>query len=393
MDAQATGDGCARPPGNGGFLRFFADLPDPRAANVVHRFSDLLLIAVCAVICGAQGWVDVETFGNAKRSWLATFLDLPHGIPSHDTFGRVFARLDPDAFERCFAAWTSSLRGQGVRLVAIDGKSIRRSFDHAWDPSGMAHLVSAFAGENRLVFGQVATEGKGRELEAMRRLLDLLALDEATVVTVDALGCQRDVAEQIVAKDADYVLAVKANQPALHSAVSRLLDEALLERFVGLRHGRCETTDGSDHGRIETRRVWVSDELAAHLPMDVRDQWPSAASIAVVESTREVLGSGKPPETARRYYVSSLEGNDAQRMAESVRGHWGIENGLHWQLDVSFGEDLRRVRKNHAAENFSRLCRIALNLLRSDKTAKLGIKGKRLKAGWDEPYLLRLLTG
>jgi hypothetical protein len=177
MDAQATGCRCApTQPVHGGFLRFFADLPDPRAANAVHRLSDILLIAVCAVICGAEGWVDVETFGNAKLPWLSTFLELPRGIPSHDTFGRVFARLDPDAFERCFGAWVASLRRQGVRLLALDGKSIRRSFAHAWDHSGMAHLVSAFAAEHRLAFAQVAAEGKGRELEALRRLLDLLAL-------------------------------------------------------------------------------------------------------------------------------------------------------------------------------------------------------------------------
>jgi predicted transposase YbfD/YdcC len=383
MDAQATG----------GFLRFFRDLPDPRAANAVHRLDDILVIAVCAVICGADTWVDVETFGNAKLPWLSTFLTLPRGVPSHDTFGRVFAALDPDAFERCFARWTAALRKPGTRLVAIDGKGIRRSFAHAWDASGMAHLVSAFATENGLSFAQVATAGKGQELAAMRQLLDLLALDEATVVTIDAMGCQRDVAQRIVARDADYVLAVKANQPALHAAVTRVLDEALLEGFASLRHDRFASTDGTDHGRIETRRVWVSDEAVGHLG-EVAYAWPGLASVAVVESTRQVIGSGKPPSTERRYYISSIDGDpDARRMGEAIRGHWGIENGLHWQLDVSFGEDLRRVRKDHGAENFSRLCRIALNLLKGETTAKVGVKGKRLKAGWDEPYLLRLLTG
>ncbi len=383
MDAQATG----------GFLRFFRDLPDPRAANAVHRLDDILIIAVCAVICGADTWVDVETFGNAKLPWLSTFLALPRGVPSHDTFGRVFAALDPDAFERCFQRWMAALREPGQRLVAIDGKSIRRSFAHAWDASGMAHLVSAFAAENRLTFAQVAAAEAGQELAAMRRLLDLLALDEATVVTIDALGCQRDVARQIVARDADYVLAVRANQPTLHAAVKRVLDEALLEKFAALRHDCFESTSGG-HGRIETRRVWVSDEAVAHLGA-VAYAWPALASVAVVESTRAVTGSGKPPAAAaeRRYYISSIEQPDARRMGAAIRGHWGIENSLHWQLDVSFSEDLRRVRTDHAAENFSRLCRIALNLLKNEKTAKVGVKGKRLKAGWDEPYLLRLLTG
>jgi predicted transposase YbfD/YdcC len=383
MDAQATG----------GFLRFFGELPDPRAANAVHRLDDILVIAVCAVLCGADTWVDVETFGNAKLPWLSTFLALPRGIPSHDTFGRVFAALDPDAFERCFEKWMAALRRPGTRLVAIDGKSIRRSFEHAWDASGMAHLVSAFAAENenRLTFAQVAAAAPGQELAAMRRLLDLLALDETAVVTIDALGCQRDVAQQIVAGRADYVLAVKENQPTLHAAVKRVLDEALLEKFRGLRHGRSESTCGG-HGRIETRRVWVSDQAVEHLG-EVAYEWPALASVAVVESTRQVVGSGKRPSTQRRYYISSIAQPDAKRMGEAIRGHWGIENGLHWQLDVSFGEDQRRVRKDHGAENFSRLCRIALNLLKVERTAKVGVKGKRLKAGWDEPYLLRLLTG
>lgn len=380
MDAQATG----------GFLRFFTDLPDPRAANAVHRLGDILVIAVCAVICGADSWVDVQTFGNAKRSWLSTFLELPRGIPSHDTFGRVFAVLDPDAFERCFEKWMSAVRRSGTRLVAIDGKSIRRSFEHAWDTSGMAHLVSAFAAENGVTFAQVATAGQGQELAAMRQLLGMLALDETTVVTLDALGCQRDIAQQIVGQEADYVLAVKENQAALHAAVKWVMDEALLEQCSGLRHDFDETTCG-DHGRIETRRVWVSDEVVGYLG-GVAYEWPGLASVAVVECRREVVGSGKPPSCERRYYISSIEQPDARRIGQAVRGHWGIENRLHWQLDVSFNEDLRRVRKNHAAENFSRLCRIALNLLKSEKTAKIGVKGKRLKAGWDEPYLLRLLT-
>jgi predicted transposase YbfD/YdcC len=357
MDAQA----------NGGFLRHFAELPDPRAANAVHRLGDILIIAVCAVLCGADSWVEVETFGNAKLPWLSTFLQLPRGIPSHDTLGRVFAALDPDAFERCFGKWMSALRRDGTRLVAIDGKSIRRSFEHAWDASGMAHLVSAFAAESRMTFAQVASEGKGQELAAMRQLLELLALDEATVVTIDALGCQRDIAQQIIAKDADYVLAVKENQPALAAAVKRVMDEALLEKFSGLRHDHCESTDGN-HGRIETRRVWVSDQAVEHLG-EVAYAWPGLASVAVVESTRQVIGSGKPPATQRRYYISSIEQPTAQRLGAAIRGHWGIENSLHWQLDVSFGEDLRRVRKNNAAENFSRLCRMALNLLKSDQTA------------------------
>lgn len=382
MDAQAPG----------GFLRHFRDLPDPRAKNIVHRLSDLLVIAVCAVLCGAEGWVDVELFGQAKLAWLKTFLELPGGIPSHDTFGRLFARLDPAALETCFGHWIAALQGQGQRHLAFDGKSIRRSFEHAWDKSAMAHLVSVFDVAAGVSLGQLAAEGKGGELGALRELLGLVALDESTVVTIDAGGCQRDIAGAIVAREADYILALKGNQEALHAKVKTLLDEAVLEGFAGLSHGHDRQVDAG-HGRVETREVWVTDEIGS-LGAEALDLWPALASVAVVEAVRETPGpQGWVKTTQRRYYISSLPGTDAAAFGQWVRGHWGIENQLHWQLDVHFGEDLRRVRKDHGAENFSRLCRIALNLLKADKATKAGIKGRRHKAGWDETYLLRLLTG
>jgi predicted transposase YbfD/YdcC len=391
MDGRATG-GILRT--DGGILRFFRDVPDPRAKNVIHKLHDILVIAICGVICGADGWAEVEEFGNSKLAWFGTFLDLPNGIPSHDTFGRVFARLDPDAFERRFTAWAASVAGSpGGRLVAIDGKAIRRSFEHAWDKSGMAHLVSAFVDANRMVFGQVAVDGKSNEIEAIPRLLALLDLEGATV-TIDAIGCQREVAREVTDRGGRYVLAVKENQPALHRKVKALLDEAILAGFEGMRHGHFEQTDGG-HGRVETRRVWVTDEVN-WLGQDLLGQWAglAAGSIAVVESVRQDLGdlSGKVT-TERRYFISSLPGTSADQMADAVRGHWAVENKLHWQLDVSFREDERRIRKGHGAENYSRLCRLALNLLKRDKTVKIGVHGKRLKAGWDEHYLLRLLTG
>ena len=383
MDGQATG----------GILRFFRDVPDPRASNVIHKLHDILVLAICGVICGADGWAEVEEFGNSKLAWFGTFLDLPNGIPSHDTFGRVFARLDPDAFERRFNAWAASVAGaSGGRLVAIDGKAIRRSFEHAWDKSGMAHLVSAFVDANRMVFGQVAVDGKSNEIEAIPRLLALLDLEGATV-TIDAIGCQRGVAREVNDRGGKYVLAVKENQPALYAKVKALLDEAVLAGFEGMRHGHSEHTDGG-HGRVETRRVWVTDEVN-WLGEGLLGQWAglSAGSVAVVESVRQDLGdlSGKVT-TERRYFISSLPGTNADQMAEAVRGHWAVENKLHWQLDVSFREDERRIRKGYGAENYSRLCRLALNLLKRDKTVKIGVHGKRLKAGWDEHYLLRLLT-
>jgi predicted transposase YbfD/YdcC len=286
----------------------------------------------------------------------------------------------------------------GGRLVAIDGKTVRRSFAHAWDKSGAAHLVSALVsqGDNRLVFAQVAVEDKGNEITAIPKLLALMDLTGA-VVTADAMGCQRGVAGGVVGGGGDYVLAVKDNQPALRDKVAKLLDEAALPGGIdGLSVGRFERSE-EGHGRRETRRVWVVDDVA-HLGERLLAQWPGLAtgSLALVERTRQDLGdlTGKVT-TERHYYISSLKGADdaaARRMAGYVRGHWAVENNLHWQLDVSFDEDRRRIRKGHGAENFSRLCRIALNLLKRDRTLKNGIRTKRLNAGWDHDYLLGLIS-
>jgi predicted transposase YbfD/YdcC len=387
MDAQASGFGCATPQtlACGGFLRFFNDIPDPRGCNVIHKFTDILVLAFCAVICGADSWVHVELFAKSKLAWFKTFLELPGGVPSHDTFGRVFSALNPDAFERCFGAWMASLVSLGGgKLIAIDGKSIRRSFEHGWDKSGMAHLVSAFVAANQMVFAQVAVKDKENEITAIPKLLELLDLKDA-VVSIDAIGCQRDIARQVTDAGGDYVLAVKENQKTLHRKIKALLEEAALESFRGLRHGFYQSVDG-DHGRIETRRVWVTDEIQ-WLKLD--EPWPTLGSLVLVESVRQV---DVQSSLERRYFISSLKGTDAARMAGLVRGHWSVENSLHWQLDVSFREDQRRIRKDHGPENFSRLCRLALNRLKADKTTKAGIVGKRLKAGWDDYYLFKLLT-
>ncbi len=370
-------------------LEHFGTLPDPRRSQGKrHRLSDLIVIAVCAVVCGADSWADVADFGNAKLKWLATFLDLPHGIACPDTFERVFARLDPDAFERAFMAWTAALAGSSKgKLVAVDGKRLRRSFDHAWDHSTATHLVSAFVHENRAVFGQLAVDCKENEIVAIPKLLAMLDLTGATV-TIDAMGCQTAIAEQVVAAGGDYVLAVKDNQPTLHDRIERNANDLLLERFKGVRHGHCRTVDG-DHGRVETRDVWVTDELDWLGPE--RDRWPGLASVAVVVSAREVLPKAATVE--RRYYISSRTGTDAAAMAAAIRGHWSVENNLHWVLDVAFGEDAARHRTGHSAENFSRLRRIGLNLLNRDRSKKRGVKGKRLNAAWDHDYLLKLLAG
>lgn len=372
-----------------GLLRFFRDMPDPRGCNKLHSLTDMIVIAICAVICGADGWAQVELFGNSKKQFFESFLSLRHGIPSHDTLGRVFARLNPDAFEACFTAWTRSL-SQDVaagELISIDGKALRRSFQHAWDKSGMAHLVSAFVSGNRMVFGQLAVDTKSNEITAIPKLLDLLDVRGATV-TIDAMGCQKNIAAKIVEGQGDYYLAVKENQPQLHRKLTSLLDEAMLENFAGMKHDYFEETDGG-HGRIETRRVWITPEVK--WLGDLRHQWPGLNALVLVEAKRQVNG-GKT-STERRYYIASHKNATAKQAAESIRGHWGIENQLHWSLDMSFNEDQSRIRKGHAAENFSRLRRIALNLLRRETSRKVGIKSKRLLAGWDHDYLLGLLTG
>ncbi len=380
-----------------GFLRHFNDLPDRRAGNRIHKLNDLIVIAVMAVICGADGWAQVQQFGQAKQKWLATFLELPGGIPSHDTFGRFFARLDPAAFERCFLAWMSALvELSGGRLIAIDGKAIRSSFAHAWDRSGMAHLVSAMVcqGGNRMVFGQVAVDGKSNEITAIPKLLELIDLRGA-VVTIDAMGTQREVAKLVVDGGGGYLLPVKDNQKTLHAKVRALLLDAVAGPVGGLSVGYHKEVDDG-HGRLETREAWVVDDTH-WLGKSLLARWPGLAtgSLMLVRRTRQDLTDLTGKVTVEDLcYISSVAGHDdaaAQRLAGLARGRWAVENNLHWQLDVSFDEDRRRVRVGHGAENFSRLCRIALNLLKQNTTVKAGIKTKRLRAGWDHDYLLGLI--
>jgi predicted transposase YbfD/YdcC len=379
MDAPATPE----------VLRHFHAMTDPRRHNRVHRLSDLLTIALFAVLCGAEGWADVAEHGRRKIDWLRTFLPLPRGIPSHDTFGRVFARLVPEEFERCFTAWVASLaQFSGGKLVAIDGKSLRRRFEHGWDKSGMAHMVSAFVEANGMVFAQVACDGKGRELDAIGKLLALLDLNGA-VVSIDAIACNADVAQKVLDADGRYVLSVKENQPTLYAKLKRTLDEAILDGFAGLSHDLHQRTDG-DHGRIETPKLWVTWDVAQVLGK-LAGQWPGLKGLVVVERTRQEAGQPQA-SVERHYYLTALgRRTKAATLARLIRGHWSVENNLHWQLDVSFNEDQRRIRKGHGAENFSRLCRIGLNLLKAERTAQVGIAGRRKCCAWDDDYLLKVL--
>lgn len=375
---------CMRTPSS--FQEHFASLTDPRsphAPNQRHALIDILVIAVCAVICGAEGWEDIEEYGKAQAEWFAEVLVLPNGIPCHDTFRRVLSCLDPDELTQCFVSWTASLSDlSGGDIVAIDGKTLRRSFDRASSKTAI-HMVSAWANRNRLVLGQVKVDDKSNEITAIPKLLQMLDLTGATV-TIDAMGCQKEIAKVISEKEADYVLALKKNHGTLYEDVTLYLDDACDSGFAEIDHDYHETVDG-DHGRIETRRYWITSKIDW---LGAKASWSKLQSVGMVESCREI---GEKVEVEKRYYLSSLPA-DGIRFSDAVRQHWGVENGLHWVLDVSFNEDACRIRKDKGAQTFSVLRHIALNLLKRESKHKRGIKARRKRAGWDRDYLLQVLT-
>jgi len=361
-------------------MTIMKEVPDPRMdRRKLHFLSDVLTIAICALLCGADSFEDMEVFGEAKQDWLGTFLELPHGIPSHDTFNRVFAALDPQAFLDCFMRWTQSLRSAvDQEIVALDGKALRRAIGRGECPKV---VVSAWAADNGLVLGQLKVSDKSNEITAVPRLLRALEL-AGCIVTLDAMGCQKQIAREIREADADYVLALKGNQGQAYAEVKSYLDDALVRNAPELDF--VEAVD-KGHGRLEVRRCWQSGELGWFAD---RADWEGLQSVGVVEAVREINGQRT---VERRYYLSSLSVG-ARRLTRAVRSHWCIENQLHWVLDVNFGEDQSRARSGHAAENLATLRRWALNLVRSDEQKKKrSLKGRMKAAGWDNRYLLHLL--
>jgi predicted transposase YbfD/YdcC len=363
----------------------FALMTDPRIdRSRLHELLDIVAIAICAVVAGAESWDDIEDFGHAKDDWLSTFLALPNGIPSHDTFRRVFERLDPDEFQRCFLRWVEALHEATERqVVAIDGKTLRRSFDRAKGKSAL-HLVHAWATANHLLLGQVAVDEKSNEITAIPKLLKMLGLSGA-IVTIDAMGCQKEIARTIRERKADYLLALKANHEHLFGQVVAFFNGACGHgrKGGGIRYHR-EWSRG--HGRDECRRCWATSDLSW---LGGREEWADLRSVVLVESERFI---GDSLAVEERYYLSSLPA-DAKLLNEAARTHWGVENSLHWVLDVTFGEDRSRIKKENAPENFGLLRRLALCLLKKETSSKRSIKGKRLRASWDDSYLERVLCG
>ena len=362
----------------------FGDLEDPRSGdNISHPLINIITISICAVICGANSWVDVEQFGKAKQSWFEQFLEMPHGIPSDDTIGRIFRLLDPVAFEAHFRAWTQHmcdlLQGE---VVAVDGKQLRRSKDGSLGADGI-YMVNAWATENQLSLARAKVENHTNEITAIPLLLELLEIEDTTI-TIDAIGCQTKIVEVISDQDADYVIAAKENQGTLLQDIQMAFDRSEAHHDVAYHQ-----TVNKGHGRIEKRECWAIDDPGIIAYINDYKTWTNLTSIVKVTSERHLLDSGKV-DTNTRYFISSLDA-DAQQLLHAVRAHWQVENSLHWVLDMAFREDESRVRKDHAPENFAVLRQFALNLLKQDESFDIGISAKRKRAGWDHRYLIKLL--
>lgn len=368
--------------GPGNLIEHFSGIKDPRIDRTkLHKLIDIIVLAICAILCGAEDWEEIELICNEKIDWFKKFLELPNGIPSHDTFARVFARISPIEFEDCFVSWISSvIQLTAGQLIAIDGKKLRRSYDRQSDKAAI-HMVSAWAVENNLVLGQVKVDDKSNEITAIPQLLDILDI-KGCIISIDAMGCQKSIAQKILDKEADYIFGLKGNQESTQEAVKEFFD-LTNEKALS---GKYETVE-KGHGRIETREYSVAD--ASHL-LEKQDEWPGLKSIIAVKAVIEHLLDKKISEETR-YFLSSIA-PDNKQVVEAVRGHWGIETGLHWTLDVQMSEDLSRIRKDNAAENFSRLRRIALNLLKSEKNTKMSLRKKQMKCVMSYEYLAKVLN-
>jgi predicted transposase YbfD/YdcC len=361
------------------FITHFSIIRDPRIERTKrHPLNTIVFTALCAVIAGAEHWTEVEQFTQEKQTWLSQYVDFPHGVASHDTYGRFFALLNPKEFNESFLRWVRSIhtKSQG-EIIAIDGKTARRSHDRT-NAKEALHLVHAWASENHMLLGQVETDTKSNEITAIPKLLKMLDL-KGCIVTLDAMGCQKAIAKQITDQGGDYVFSLKGNQETIHEEVKLYWQDEVLKQEAD----HYETVE-KGHGRIEKRGYWITSDIAW---MDAKSEWPKLKSIGLVESERTI---GEESSVERRCYLTSLEA-DAKEFARAVREHWGVENGLHYVLDISFREDECRVRQGHAAQNFALLRRLALNLLKKDKASKVGIKARRLKAGWSTHYLESVL--
>ena len=369
-------------------LAHFSGLSDPRVERTrKHKLIDIVAIAICGVICGADNWVEIAYFGEVKQAWLRQFLELPNGIPSHDTFNEVFARLDADEFRRCFINWVQAVyQVTDGQVIGVDGKSLRRSYDKRSGKTAI-WLVNAWVSQAQLALGQEAVDEKSNEITAIPALLKLLALS-GCIVTIDAIGCQTEIAHLIVEKEADYILSVKQNQPSLYEDVTELFRGVQEVQFQQVPHTYAESWD-KNHGRVERRRCWAISQAELLNYLRHKDAWTKLNTVFLVERERYLPNQEASHESA--YFITSLP-NDAAQLLQASRCHWGIENGLHWVLDVAFREDDARLRQGFGDQNFAVLRQLALNLLRQDKSIQLGVKGKRLKAGWDETYLLHLLA-
>lgn len=363
-------------------VSLFGEISDPRIdRKKLHQLGDILAISILAVICGAECWIDIEDFGVARYEWLKDFLDLPNGIPSHDTFNRVFSLIDTEEFEKRFAEWVQIVSGKLKGQIAIDGNMIRGSGNRRKGQEPL-WIVSAWATDLNLVLAQTQVAKKSNEITAIPKILDMLSLS-GCIVSIDAMGCQREIAKDIQERSGDYVLALKGNQGSLHAEVVNFFTQAEMVNYEYIEHD-CHTSYEKNRGREETRILYVTEEID-WLPQ--REEWQGLRSLVCMISQREV--EGKKSEE-RRYYISSLPAN-SQQHAKAIRNHWSIENKQHWVLDVGFNEDRCRIRDRVAGKNFATLRRMALNLLKQEPT-KAGIKRKRLRAGWDDKFLRRVIA-